>query len=143
MHMSKKNYEKKGIKLMEEQEYLKEIRDKLDKNLTATAEVRKDIAVLATAVEGHDRANEEYKRRTDKELDQIKSESKQQFESLFDRVHVLEESVSADSTNRDDMKTFRSSAIRWVITVLGGMIVTFGGGVTFIAYQVSKISGVG
>jgi hypothetical protein len=124
---------------MSEQEYLKEIRDKLDENLKATSEVRQDIAVLSQAVDGHDRANEEYKRRTDKKIEKHES----MFDKTYTRLRSLEETVNADSQNRTDMATFRSSSIRWVVATLGGVILMFGGGVAVIAYQVSKINGVG
>jgi hypothetical protein len=124
---------------MSEQDYLREIRDKLDENLKATAEVKQDIAVLSKAVEGHDRANEEYKSRTDKTLERYGS----MFDDVYDRISGVEKVVNADSQNRTDMATFRTSSIRWVVATLGGIILMFGGGVAVIAYQVSKINGVG
>lgn len=124
---------------MSEQDYLKEIRDKLDENLKATAEVKQDIAVLSKAVEGHDRANEEYKARTDKKIEKHDS----MFDKTYSRIRTLEETINADSQNRIDMATFRTSSIRWVVATLGGIILMFGGGVAVIAYQVSKINGVG
>ena len=124
---------------MSEQEYLREIRDKLAENLEATSQVKQDIAVLSNTVTGQDRANEEYKARTDKRIENHDS----MFDKAYIRIRSLEETVNADSQNRSDMATFRTSSIRWLVGTLGGIILMFGGGVAVIAYQVSKINGVG
>lgn len=110
------------------QELEKKLEDKLDQNLLATNELNTTVKLLSQAIGNKDEAFKKFERRT--EVNE---------ERIFTRLAALEKDYAAGQVDRETMADSRKIFIKWIITSVLGLIVTFGVGLEALMTQISKL----